>query len=309
MLSDLTEKASTKLHEPVHDIESFHRWKTEMFTLINMIGELKFQYSPPVRHLNLSLDPDDWPSARYLAHQMLDTSLDYIQFIRTRPVWRSVPNDVWSMLKDEQLPKQGQPLSDVCHGVVNYIMPYPRGNIHPRFWGWVAGEGTLGGVLGAMISATLNINVVTGNHSATVVELTVIHWMRQLFGFPKERLGGLLVSGTSMATVISMATARQQVIAKVKEEGLFNGPRLVAYASEETNICVAKALELLGLGSNALHLIPIDDNFQIKISELKKAIRDDRNKGLVPFCIVGNAGKCHNEFNVPRYHIETLKAL
>jgi glutamate/tyrosine decarboxylase-like PLP-dependent enzyme len=55
-------------------------------------------------------------------------------------------------------------------------------------------------------------------------------------------------------------------------------------------MCVGKALELLGFGSKAMHLISVDENFCIDINELKDTIEDDRNNGLVPFCIIGNAG-------------------
>jgi aromatic-L-amino-acid decarboxylase len=222
---------------------------------------------------------------------MLDSSLDYIQYVRDRPVWRAIPTDVRAALEEEPLPEHGQSLSAVCHDALNYVIPYARGNAHPRYWGWVSGEGTLGGIIGDMISATLNINACASTHSAAFVERTIIDWMRQLFSLPEYGTGGLLVSGTSTATVISMATARQRVLADVRQDGLVNAPQLVAYGSTETHGCIVKALELLGLGSKALHLVPVDENFRIKIPELKTAIQDDRDKGLIPFCIIGNAGK------------------
>jgi glutamate/tyrosine decarboxylase-like PLP-dependent enzyme len=115
--------------------------------------------------------------------------------------------------------------------------------------------------------------------------------MRQLFGFPKETTGGLVTGGTSMATVISIAAARQGALINVRQDGLADGHQLVGYASTEAHGCITKAFELPGLGSKALHLIPVDENFCIKIPELKAAIQDDRNKGLIPFCLFGNAGK------------------
>ncbi|CAF3080849.1 unnamed protein product [Rotaria socialis] len=114
--------------------------------------------------------------------------------------------------------------------------------------------------------------------------------MLQVFGFPEENAGGLLVSGTSIATIISIATARQRMLVNVRNEGLGNSSNLVAYASTETHGCIIKAFQLLGLGSDALHFIPVDETFCIEISALRTAIREDREKGLKPFCIIGNAG-------------------
>ena len=41
-----------------------------------------------------SLDPANWEEARATAHQMVDEMVDYLSSIRSRPAWRSVPEDV-----------------------------------------------------------------------------------------------------------------------------------------------------------------------------------------------------------------------
>jgi aromatic-L-amino-acid decarboxylase len=46
----------------------------------------------------------------------------------------------------------------------------------------------------------------------------------------------------------------------------------------------------LGLGVNHLRHIPCDQNFRIRQDLLAKAVKEDREKGLTPFCVVGNAG-------------------
>jgi aromatic-L-amino-acid decarboxylase len=291
-LYQLTEQTSKKLHEPINDIESLTQWKNQMFTLIDQIGQLKLLSSSTIINIpNSSLDPSDWLSAKNVAHQMLDLSIESIQNIRNQPVWQPIPTEVRSAIEHESFPEQGQSLADVCHDILSYVLPYTRGNIHPRFWGWAMGEGTLGAVLADMFAASMNINAGGCTHSAVLVERTVIQWMRQLFGFPKVDNGGIVVSGTSMATVICMATARCHALTNVRKDGIVDGPRLIVYSSTETHMCVVKALELLGFGSNALHLIPVDDNFSIKTDELKKTIEIDRKNGLIPFCIIGNAGR------------------
>ena len=289
-LQELTTQVLIKLHESVTDTEALDRWKEQMVHLVNEIGKQKLFTESHNQH-NSSLDPDDWSSARSTAHQTLDTCMNYMQNVRDRPVWQPIPHDIRSAIEDDPLPQQGQSLATVYNDTCRYILPYPRGSIHPRFWGWVSGGSTIGGVLADMIAATINSNACASSHSGAFVERTVIEWMRQIFNFPQETTGGLLVSGTSIATIISMAVARQRVLANVREAGLRNGPQLVAYASTEVHVCVIKALELLGLGSKALRRIPVDDHFQIKIEDLKEAIQNDRNEGLVPFCLIGNAGK------------------
>ncbi|CAF2139447.1 unnamed protein product [Rotaria magnacalcarata] len=191
-LEELTAQALIKLQEHVCDIESLNQWKKQMFYLINEIGEQKLSSAVPMNQHDSSLDPVDWSSARFVAHQMLNSSMHYIQHVRDRPVWQSMPNDVRAAIEDECLPENGQSLSAVCNDVLSYVLPYGRGSVHPRFWGWASGEGTLGGVLADMVSATMNMNAGAYMNSAAFVERTVIEWMRQIFGFPKGTSGGLL---------------------------------------------------------------------------------------------------------------------
>jgi len=39
------------------------------------------------------------------------------------------------------------------------ILPYPMGNIHPRFWAWYMGSGTFMGAMGDFLAAIINPNV------------------------------------------------------------------------------------------------------------------------------------------------------
>src|SRR5262249_12947794 len=68
------------------------------------------------------------------------------------------------------------------------------------------------------------------------------------------------------------------------------GRRLVAYASEASHRCIAKAMDLSGLGIDALHVVPVNDRHQIDLAALAEAVRDDRRTGRVPFLLVGIAG-------------------
>ena len=49
-------------------------------------------------------------------------------------------------------------------------------------------------------------------------------------------------------------------------------------------------MDLCGLGSDALRLIPTDDRHRINVTALESAIQKDRDAGLQPFLMVGTAG-------------------
>jgi glutamate/tyrosine decarboxylase-like PLP-dependent enzyme len=54
--------------------------------------------------------------------------------------------------------------------------------------------------------------------------------------------------------------------------------------------CIGKAMEIAGLGSDAMRLIPVDQRHRIDLSALGEAIRRDLEAGLTPFLVVGTAG-------------------
>ena len=180
--------------------------------------------------------------------------------------------------------------SQVTDKLIHAVMPFATGNTHPRFFGWVHGTGLATGLLTEMVAATMNSNCGGRDHGAVYVEREVVEWCRQTFAFPVEA-SGVLVTGTSQATVLALACARQRALGdRSRAQGIYDAPRLVAYAAEGVHNAVTKALELLGLGSDALQLIPCDVQGSISIDLLRAKIYSDRLAGRRPFCVIGTAG-------------------
>ena len=236
-----------------------------------------------------SLDPKDWDAFRRLAHQALDDALDNLATVRERPVWQSVPEAVRAEFRAE-LPRKGEGAEAAYRDYQRLVAPYPLGNIHPRFWGWVIGTGTPMGVVADMLAAALNPNCSDFDHGAAFVESQVMAWLRELLGFPAEG-GGLLVSGGSVANLVGINVARSALAPfAVREQGLTEQARLMLYGSSETHNSVQKAAELMGLGAESLAKIPVGSDYRIDVAALKARIVADRGRGRLPFCVVANAG-------------------
>jgi len=117
----------------------------------------------------------------------------------------------------------------------------------------------------------------------------------ELIGYPIEDSMGLLVSGGSVATLIGLAAARHWAAARdgwsVRGEGLQRGrPPLVIYMSDQGHSSIQKAVELLGLGAEAVHSVPVDGQFRMDVPALRAGIAADRAAGRRPFCVAASAG-------------------
>lgn len=225
-------------------------------------------------HKELTLDPDDWPRLRADAHAMLDAAMDQLQNAREGKVWQPLP-DAMKAAFEAELPEQGgDPLA-----LMTELLPYGVGNTHPRFFGWVHGAGTPSGMIAEIAAAAMNANLGGRDHGAMYVEKQVVDWCRQMFGFPASA-SGLVVSGTSMATLIALKAARDNA----------GTGQLVGYTSTQSHACIARTFDILGLGRAALRLIPVNARFEMDLDALRAAIAADVAAGLVPFAVIGTAG-------------------
>jgi glutamate/tyrosine decarboxylase-like PLP-dependent enzyme len=235
-----------------------------------------------------TLDPDSWDDFRAHAHATMDELLDWLRGVRERPVWQPVPADTRAALRTP-LPVQGEGLTVAWDDFRRHVLPYPWGNVHPRFWGWVNGTGSPSGALAEFATAVLNTNAGGGHQAAPYVEAQVLDWCKGMLGFPVDA-SGVLVTGGSVANLVALAAARDAAEPRVVEEGVAVAGNPVLYASAQTHNSVEKAVGLLGLGRRALRLIPVGPDFRIDLGALEQAIGADRAAGLRPFCVVGNAG-------------------
>lgn len=238
-----------------------------------------------------TLDPENWDELGALGHKMLDDMLDFLKGVRDRPVWKSVPSEVREKLRSP-LPLTPSPAASVYEEFKEQVLPYPTGNIHPRFWGWVMGTGSPLAMLADMLASGMNPHVAGYDQSAAFVEGQVLDWLKELLGFPKES-SGLLTSGGTVANLIGVAVARNALAGfNVRLEGLQgeSPSQLVMYCSTETHSWAQKSAELLGLGNRSLRRIGVDTNFRMNTHELKRAIERDRAQGLLPICVIGTAG-------------------
>ena len=132
-----------------------------------------------------TLDPTDWKKMEELGVTMVKEMMQFLSTVRNRKVWQEPTIAVKDFFK-QAIPTDGQSHTDIYDDFKTKILPFPTGNIHPRFWGWVMGTGTPFAMLGDMLAAGININQGGGNQVGGLVELQLINWFKGLFQFPED---------------------------------------------------------------------------------------------------------------------------
>ena len=240
--------------------------------------------------MNETLDPSNWDEMRQLGHLMVDDMISYLSTIRDQPVWRPIPDQVKETFSTT-LPHNPTNSLAVYDDFKKNILPYNTGNVHPRFFAFVQGTGTPMGVFAEMLAAAMNPNLAIGEHSAMYVENQVLDWFKEFLGYPADA-SGILLSGGSMANFTALSVARNNILPdKIRKSGLrAQEKQLVAYCSTESHSCIQKSIEALGIGTDNLRKIPVNEAFQIDVAALKRQLQLDKENNFLPFCIIGNAG-------------------
>ncbi len=207
------------------------------------------------------------------------------------------------------LPRRGQSLPALRRDL-DRVLRLSRRNDSPRFWGYVNPPGTEIGALADWLAGGINQNLSCWRSApgATLVELQVIDWIREMVGLPRGA-AGLLTSGGSMANLAGLAAARGAAVsADLYRRGLqrVRGGPLALYASEEVHHSVDKAAAILGIGTDQVRLVPTDRRQRLDVEALRRMLRTDRRAGLKPFCVVANGGTVVSGAVDPLPQIATL---
>jgi glutamate/tyrosine decarboxylase-like PLP-dependent enzyme len=230
---------------------------------------------------------------RSAGHALVDGVADYLAELPSQPVWQPLPEDLREKLLELPLPDEGAPLDQIGETALRDVLPYPMGNGHPAFFGWVNPPPAPAGIAASLAAAAMNPSVVSGDHADIHLERAVVRWLAELVGYPHTPGAGLLTSGASAATIVCLAGARGRALANVgydlRREGLAGAPRLIAYVPSEAHSCVPRALQLLGLGTEAIREVQLEQG-RLDVAALRASIADDRASGAVPALLVGSAG-------------------
>ncbi|MDC8759105.1 pyridoxal-dependent decarboxylase [Janthinobacterium fluminis] len=180
---------------------------------------------------------------------------------------------------------------------------------HPKYIGHMTQALPWMAVLAEAFIATLNQNQVKIEtaYAATLVENKVLGWLHQRVyacdeAFYRdsfadgERPIGNMVGGGTMGNLTALAVAVERQLPGARKAGLFavlqqSGHAGVAVlGSARTHYSVKKALATLGLGEDAMCLIPVDADNRMDVAALRRTVAELKARRVKILALVGIAG-------------------
>lgn len=228
----------------------------------------------------LNISPEEF---RSLAARVTDLAARFLTALPTLPSYPSVSGQQCHERLGGPLPENGMKAAalEMLEDVVGMCRP-PS----PRFYGYVLGSGEPVAALADLLASVLNQNVTAWRSSpaAVTIERQVIEWLATAVGC--GGFVGSLCGGASAANLMGLGMARE-----AKQPAAENGARAaIVYASSEVHMSIPKAMSLLGLGRNNLHLVPVDGAWRMDVGALQTAIEKDVATGGKPIAVVATAG-------------------
>ena len=230
---------------------------------------------------------------RSWSEAVLEFVLRYHEGLRER---RLAPHTTSAEIRtafDRTLPEEGAGFAAVLREYEERLLPFARHNGHPRMFGYVQSPGVAVASLADLLASTLNANLTAWRSSPGPVEIErlAIEWIGQMIG-ADPAAEGLFVSGGSMANLSALAMARRmKAPIDLAREGAHALPRAMRlYVSPETHHSVAKAATVLGIGSDHVREVPVDEAFRMRADALEAMVEEDLRRGHQPFCVAATAG-------------------
>lgn len=180
---------------------------------------------------------------------------------------------------DMPTPESGAPADEVISELIALSEPGLAAMIGPRFFGWVIGGSHETGMAADWLVSTWGQN--TGNAYATpaaaAVEETAGRWLLDLLDLPRDSSIGF-VTGATMANFTCLAAARGEVLRRAgwdcEAQGLFGAPAINVVLGEEAHSTVFSALKYLGLGTERVIRVTIDEQGRMLPAAFEAAMRN-----------------------------------
>jgi glutamate/tyrosine decarboxylase-like PLP-dependent enzyme len=216
---------------------------------------------------------------------------DYVHDLPNRRVAQPISAVELASAFDEPLPVES---TDPVAAIEDWFARAEPGIVAspgPRFFGFVLGGVTPAALGGDWLTSALDqmTGLWPGSPASAQTELTVIRWLKELFGLPAEWLG-VLTNGATMGNLVGLAAGRQWVGERLgfdpANDGLGGQPPIPVISSTAIHASAVKALGTLGLGRSSIRKVAAPEGF-VDLDALERELSQTDG----PAIVVANAGE------------------
>ncbi len=144
--------------------------------------------------------------------------------------------------------------------------------------------------LASMLSGFLNngMAVYEMGAASSALERIVIEIIGKALGFEEHKSSGFLTSGGTLANLTALLAARAKHFPGMWIEGHQN-KKLAILVSEQAHYCIDRAARIMGVGSEGIVQIPVDEKFKVRIELVEGLIDKKKKEGCEILAVVGSA--------------------
>jgi aromatic-L-amino-acid decarboxylase len=164
---------------------------------------------------------------------------------------------------------------------------------HPRYFGLFNPTPTFAGVLADAAVAAFNPQLAVWSHAPAAVEIDrrLVRYIGERAGYDLDRVAGSFTTGGAEANLTAVLLALTRSFPAYADQGLRALPRQpMLYASTQSHLAWLKIAHTVGLGREAVRLVPHDHELRLDAERLEAQVAADRAAGNAPFLVIATAG-------------------
>jgi glutamate/tyrosine decarboxylase-like PLP-dependent enzyme len=224
--------------------------------------------------------------------ETLGHALDYLENLERSPVAAAATHAQLQARLAHPLNDHGMPPEKVIDELVRDTEGGLTGSAGGRFFAWVIGGAVPASLAADWLTSTWdqNATLFASSPAEAVIEEVCGAWLKDLLGLPRNA-SFALVTGCQMAHFTCLAAARNAVLAKkdwdVEKKGLIGAPPVRVLTSVQRHSSVERALRFIGLGTDCMLELPVDEGFRLQPETLKQALMENPD---MPAIVILQAG-------------------
>lgn len=184
------------------------------------------------------------------------------------------------------------PLNEVVKDVEGMLQSWQVQVTHPRYFGLFNPSVTQSSVVAEALVAMYNPQLASWRTSpaGNEIERHTLRWVAAKLGLPQDS-HATFTTGGSEANLSAVIAALTKAFPGYGEDGIGSVSGFPAiYLSEEAHHSFTKIAHMTGLGRRSLRTVRTGSDLRMDLGDLERRIEEDREKGFVPFMVIGTAG-------------------